>query len=82
MEIGQKNLKFRQFLLIDLKWPNFTNFGRLFLKKIHSWCKIFFFHTNLLDIPVMYAKYEKISYVRTPLNSGPKMGLKTWGFAP
>ena len=33
MEIGQKNFKFRPFLLIDLKLPNFTNFGRLFLKE-------------------------------------------------
>ena len=70
------------FLLIDLKWPNFTNFGRLFLKKIHSGTNFFSFLIKVLDIPVMYAKYEKISYVRTPLNSGPKMGLKTWGFAP
>ena len=68
------------FLLIDLKWPNFTNFGRLFLKKIHSGTNFSSFHIKVLDIPVVYAKYEKNPYVRTPLNQPPKIGLKTRGF--
>ena len=76
-EIGPKIFKFRQFLLIDLKWPIFTNFGRLFLKKIHSGSNFSSFHIKVLDIPVVYAKYEKNPYVWTPLNLPPKMGLKT-----
>ena len=75
-EIGQKIFKFRPFLLIDLKWSNFTDFGHLFLKKIHSWPIFFSCHIKVLDIPLLHAKLKKNLLVGTWLNLGPKMGPK------
>ena len=58
----------------------FTNFGRLYLKKIHSCWNFLFFYFKVLVMSVVHAKDEKISYVGTFLNLGPKMGLKKGGF--
>ena len=37
----------------------FTNFGRLYLKKIHSCCKILIFHIKVEVIPLPHTKLEK-----------------------
>ena len=60
-EIGLKIFKILPFLLIQLNWPKFTNFGHLFLKKMtNNWIQLQWSCNLLLIWYLLWAKWKKM----------------------
>ena len=60
-EIGLKFFKIWLFLLIQLNWPKFTNFGHLFLKKMtNNWIHLQWLCNLLVIGYLLWAKWKKL----------------------